>query len=315
MGSRGLDLLALPEDCIANVLSLSGPRDTCRLSVISSLFRSAAESDAVWQKHLPPDYRSIIARSTDPYMLTRFSSLKDLYFSLCDNPILIDDAKLSFSLDKSTGKKCYMVSARNLVIVWGDTPWYWKWTSEPECRFGGVAELVQVCWLEIRGKICASLLSPATLYSAYLVFKSATETYVFDYGPLEVSMGLAGAESPTRSVYLDARRGRRQRYQTGRGRIGLVSRKFMSGMKMQAPVPVVESDGGMQMQAPGPVVESDGPYPRERKDGWLEIELGEFYNKEGEEGEIEMSVLEIKDGNWKGGLIVQGIEIRPKEGK
>ncbi|KAJ8753013.1 hypothetical protein K2173_008800 [Erythroxylum novogranatense] len=298
MGSRGLDLSALPEDCIENVLSLSGPRDTCRLSVISSLFRSAAESDAVWQKYLPPDYRSIIARSADPSILTRFSSLKDLYFSLCDNPILIDDAKLSFWLDKSTGKKCYMLSARNLVIVWGDTPRYWKWTSEPECRFGEVAELIQVCWLEIRGKISASLLSPATFYSAYLVFKSPTETYGFDYSPLDVSMGLAGAESPRRSVYLDSGRGRRRGYQTGRRRIGLVSRMFMSGM-----------------HAPGPVVESDGPYPRERKDGWFEIELGEFFNNEGEEGEIEMSVYEIKGGNWKGGLIVQGIEIRPKDKK
>ncbi|KAJ8753025.1 hypothetical protein K2173_008812 [Erythroxylum novogranatense] len=295
MGSRGLDLLALPEDCIENFVSLSGPRDTCRLSVISSRFRSAAESDAVWQKYLPPDYRSIIARSTDSSMLKRFSSLKDLYFSLCDNPILIDGAKLSFSLDKSTGKKCYMLSARNLVIVWGDTPWYWKWTSEPECRFGEVAELIQVCWLEIRGKISASLLSPATFYSAYLVFTSATGTYGFDYRPLEVSMGPAGAESPTPSVYLDAGKGRRQRYQTGRRRIGLGSRMFMSVMQMQAPMPVVESD------------------PRERKDGWFEIELGEFFNKEGEEGEIEMSVLEIKGGNWKGGIIVQGIEIRPKD--
>ncbi|KAJ8753015.1 hypothetical protein K2173_008802 [Erythroxylum novogranatense] len=241
MGSRGLDLSALLEDCIENVLSLTGPRDTCRLSVISSLFRSAAKSDAVWQKYLPPDYGSIIARSTDPSMFTRFSSLKDLYFSLCDNPILIDDAKLSFSLDKSTGKKCYMLCARNLVIIWGDTPEYWQWTSEAECRFGEVAELISVCWLQIGGKISASLLSPATFYSAYLV-----------------SMGLAGAESPTRSVYLN------------------------------------------------------GPYRRERKDGWFEIELGEFFNKEGEEGEIEMSVYEIKGGNWKGGLIVQGIESRPK---
>lgn len=28
-----------------------------------------------------------------------------------------------------------------------------------------------------------------------------------------------------------------------------------------------------------------------------------------------MSVLEVKGGRWKGGLVVQGIKIRPKEGK
>ncbi|KAJ8753026.1 hypothetical protein K2173_008813 [Erythroxylum novogranatense] len=257
MGRRRLDLSALPEDCIENVLSFSGPRDTCRLSVISSLFKSAAESDAVWEKNLPPDYRSIISRSTDPSMLTRFSSLKDLYFSLCDNPILIDGAMLSFSLKKSTGKKCYMLSARNLEIIWGDTSEYWQWTSGPECRFGEVAELIKVCWLSIRGKISASLLSPATFYSAYLVFQLTTRTYGFDDHPLDVYWD--GGESPTRSVYLN------------------------------------------------------GPYRRERKDGWFEIELGEFYNNEGEEGEIVMSVFETDDFNWKCGLIVQGIEIRPRE--
>ncbi|KAJ8753640.1 hypothetical protein K2173_025631 [Erythroxylum novogranatense] len=285
MGSRGLGLSALPGDCMDNVLSLAltGPRDTCRLSVISSWFWSALKSDAVWQKYLPPDYESMLARSTDPPV---FSSLKDLYFSLCDNPILIDDAKLSFWLDKSTGKKCYMLCARNLMISWGDTPRYCKWTSEPECRFGEAAELISVCWLEIRGKISASLLSPATLYSAYLVFQLTTKTYRFDDQPVDVSIGLAGAESPTRSVYLDAGRGQRQRYQTGRRRIRLLSQRYVSGM-----------------------------HPTERKDGWFEIELGEFYNKKGEEGEIETSVLEIKVLFGKRRLIVQGIEIRPKEGK
>ncbi|KAJ8753016.1 hypothetical protein K2173_008803 [Erythroxylum novogranatense] len=277
MGRQGLDLSALPEDCIENVLLLTGPRDTCRLSIISSRFMSAVKSNVVWQKYLPPDYRSIIARSTDPSMLTRFSSLKDLYFSLCDNPILIDDVKLSFSLDKSTGKKCYMISARNLVISWGDTHRYCKWSSEPECRFGEAAELISVCWLEIRCKISASLLSPATFYSVYLVFQLTTKTYGFDDQPLDVSMGLAGVESPTLSVYLDAGKG----YQTGRRRIRLVSGRYMSGM-----------------------------HPRERKDGWFEIELGEFYNKKGEERELEMSVLEIKVHFGKRRLIVQGIEIR-----
>jgi hypothetical protein len=52
---------------------------------------------------------------------------------------------------------------------------------------------------------------------------------------------------------------------------------------------------------------------KERGYGWLEIKLGEFFNGGEDDGEVEMSVLEVKGGNWKGGLIVQGIEIRPKE--
>ena len=67
-------------------------------------------------------------------------------------------------------------------------------------------------------------------------------------------------------------------------------------------------------QPPGPRSrEEDGECPKERGDGWWEIELGEFFNGgEDDGGEVEMSVLEVEGGNWKGGIVVQGIEIRPK---
>lgn len=60
--------------------------------------------------------------------------------------------------------------------------------------------------------------------------------------------------------------------------------------------------------------ESDGHYPRERGDGWLEIKLGDFFTKEQEDGELEMKVFD-GTSHWKAGLTVEGIEIRPKEGK
>ncbi|KAL5725420.1 hypothetical protein ACHQM5_008567 [Ranunculus cassubicifolius] len=53
--------------------------------------------------------------------------------------------------------------------------------------------------------------------------------------------------------------------------------------------------------------------PSMRVDGWMEIELGEFYNDqgEGEEGEVVMNLFH-HDGSSRSGLIVQGIELRPK---
>lgn len=52
--------------------------------------------------------------------------------------------------------------------------------------------------------------------------------------------------------------------------------------------------------------------PEAREDGWMETELGEFFN-EGElnSDEIEMSALECCYSLWKRGLIILGIEIRP----
>ncbi|CAH1451182.1 unnamed protein product [Lactuca virosa] len=53
-------------------------------------------------------------------------------------------------------------------------------------------------------------------------------------------------------------------------------------------------------------------FPHRRKDGWMEIKLGEFEYNEGDSGEVEMTFEEVKDLHWKEGLIVEGIELRPK---
>ncbi|XP_059439537.1 putative F-box protein PP2-B12 [Corylus avellana] len=287
----------LPEECIASVLSFTTPSDASSSSFVSTNFRSAAESDIVWERFLPPQYRSIISRSADSSSLSS-SSKKQLYLRLCDHPLLIDDGKKSFWLEKRSGKICYMLSPKDLVIVWMETPFYWRWTSLPDARFAEVAELVNVCWLEIRGKINACMLSPGTLYTAYLVFKVTTGSFGFENQPVEVAVGVGGSEGHkrTRSVFLDMERGRRQRYQI---------------------VPAARRGGPFHRHRclPQSIEEADiGECPKERGDGWLEIELGEFFNggDDDDDGEVEMSVLEVKGGNWKGGLIVQGFEIRPK---
>lgn len=51
------------------------------------------------------------------------------------NPHYMVDIKQSFSIEKRSGKKCYMIAARALTIEWGDTPMYWKWISLPQSRF------------------------------------------------------------------------------------------------------------------------------------------------------------------------------------
>ncbi|CAH1436332.1 unnamed protein product [Lactuca virosa] len=51
-------------------------------------------------------------------------------------------------------------------------------------------------------------------------------------------------------------------------------------------------------------------FPHRRMDGWMEIKLGEFEFKEGDDGEVLISFKEFK--SEKTGLIVEGIEIRTK---
>ncbi|GKV39941.1 hypothetical protein SLEP1_g47635 [Rubroshorea leprosula] len=69
----------------------------------------------------------------------------------------------SFSLHKRSGKKCYLLAARDLAITWGDTPRYWSWNSIQDSRFPEGAELLGICWFEIVGRISTCKLSSMTL--------------------------------------------------------------------------------------------------------------------------------------------------------
>ena len=163
-----------------------------------------------------------------------------------------------------------------------------------------VAELIKCVLAENSGKINTSMMSPATLYTAYLcvqAFKVTTRSFRFVSQPVEVAARVVGSASGhKRSVFLDAERRRNLRHQIVQWQCGRFTR---SGILCQPPRPRVKDE--------------DDERPKERGDGWLEMELGEFFNGGGDDdGEVEMSVLEVKGGNWKGGLIVQGIEIRPK---
>jgi hypothetical protein len=49
-----------------------------------------------------------------------------------------------------------------------------------------------------------------------------------------------------------------------------------------------------------------------RSDGFLEIEMGEFFNSGLKDEVVHMDVVEIKGGRVNGAFILEGIEIRPK---
>lgn len=63
-----------------------------------------------------------------------------------------------------------MLAARELTIIWSDSPQYWTWLSVEESQFSEIAYLNVVCWLQIKGMINAFLLSSGTNYATYLVF-------------------------------------------------------------------------------------------------------------------------------------------------
>ncbi|CDY17601.1 BnaA06g34200D [Brassica napus] len=259
----------LPEDCITMVIYRTSPRDACVVASVSKTVKSAAESDLVWEKFLPQDYSSLVPRSVD------FSCKKEIYMSLANDSVLIDDGKKSIWLEKGSGNKCYMLSAMDLNIIWIDRPLYWKWNTDPESKFEKVAELRHVCCFRIRGKISCGMLSKGTHYLVYLVFKRTSGGSVgFEETPMEAQVGFVGKESSKSFVLLEP------------------SRRGVRGER--------EADGHVEE-------------PKERGDGWSEVKLGNFYISDGgcdDDGD-EIDVVETESPYWKRGLIIQGFEFRP----
>ncbi|KAJ0238003.1 F-box domain-containing protein [Hirschfeldia incana] len=261
---------SLPVDCISTIISFTSPRDACVAASVSKTFESAVKSDTVWEKFLPSEYSSLI-----PQYSRVFLSKKELYFALCDEPVLIEDGKKSFWLEKASGKRCIMLSLKGGSITWGTSPQYWQWISIPESRFEKIAELLAVCWFEIGDGMHTRYLSPGTRYSAYIVFKTKKGCPNLGDSPVDVEVGLVGQESSKNLIYFIGPPGR------GRGR----------GRRREPET-------------------RDVTIPEAREDGWMEAELGEFYNDSCCD-DISFSVIKTNTPHWKSGLIIQGIEFRP----
>lgn len=163
-------------------------------------------------------------------------------------------------------------------------------------RFSEGAELRVVCWLEIRGKIHCKMLSQNSTYTTYMVFKISDESYGLD-SPLQEAAVIIGENKLTRQVCLQGHENEGEDEEE-------VPQNYRSLM-----VPDIRRRLRRRncRIPPGVIV------PKKRADGWMEIEMGEFKNEEGEDGEVSISLMETIGGNWKKGLILQGIEIRAKK--
>lgn len=163
-------------------------------------------------------------------------------------------------------------------------------------RFAEGAELIDVCWLEIRGRIHSKMLSPNSTYAAYMVFKIADEFYGLDAPFQEASVSLGG-----------------------RGSTKIVCVQSYDSEDEEVPENYWPMSIGPLLRRRARrrdrrlVLDEGVTVPQKRTDEWMELEMGEFINEEGEDGEVCFSLMETKGGNWKRGLIVQGIEIRLKK--
>lgn len=150
-----------------------------------------------------------------------------------------------------------------------------------------MAELRSVSKLEIEGQIRTQKLSPNTRYGAYLIMKTNSNPYGLDLVPAETSVEVGTQLVSSHKAYLSNQDAKKQQMEC----LFYSNRRHMMKPK---------------------VVDSIINGICERTDGWTEIEMGEFFNGESDEM-VKMSVREIKGYQLKGGLVIEGIEVRPKQ--
>ncbi|KAF7086841.1 hypothetical protein CFC21_090100 [Triticum aestivum] len=298
MEGDGNEISRLPEELLASILSRTSPPDAGRCAAVSRAFLAAADSDVVWSCFLPRD----LPRLAEGVLPHAPLSKKGLFRCLSDQPALLPGNLVSMWLDKKTGAMCYMLSARSKHISWGETIDYWERIKlgsdeiQANNSFCEAAQLRGVWWLLIRGEIHSTMLSPNSKYAAYMVLKLADEFFNLDFPFQEASISVGGIDDSTRQVCLQA--------YIEDGDDG-VPRKHILRCSWEDYMPHTNCDAI-------PLTE-DVMLPRKRADGWMEVELGEFYNGEGCDSEVSVCLKETEGGVWKTGLIVWGIEIRTKK--
>ncbi|KAK9016924.1 hypothetical protein V6N11_079416 [Hibiscus sabdariffa] len=151
------------------------------------------------------------------------------------------------------------------------------WSHDP--LFSEVAELITTSKLEISGKIRTKKLSPNTKYGAYLILKITKRSYGLDSIASETLIEI-GSQTFKNTAYIRCQDAKKQQLET----------LFYSNRKQMMKSMVMSK----------------------REDGWMEIELGEFFNGGTCDEEVKMSLMETKGHQLKGGVIIEGIEIRPK---
>ncbi|MCL7036153.1 hypothetical protein MKW94_012082 [Papaver nudicaule] len=164
---------------------------------------------------------------------------------------------------ENSGYNCFMLFPRNLAITWAENQCYWHWPSVKESSTSDetaieVAELMNVCWLEVNGKLDISKLTPGVKYEILFVVMLKNSAY--------------GWEAPVN-------------------------------------LRLVHPDGKIQQRKENLQIKP--------KLEWIELHVGEFQTPpqpdDKQEKEIQFSLYEYEDGNWKRGLIIKGVIVRPKK--
>lgn len=92
------------------------------------------------------------------------------------------------------------------------------------------------------------------------------------------------------------------------------SKYGFEGRPVESGVYIEGSDNGVRRRLLLDPSRNMAQLSQDRRDGWMEIKMGELFNENGDDGRLMCSLFEFDGLITKHGLIIQGIELRPKSG-
>ncbi|GER41003.1 phloem protein 2-A1 [Striga asiatica] len=200
---------------------------------------------------LPHNYEAILKHADSPVDKSSPSKILEQLQA----GVFLNQNKKKYWVEKGSNSNCFFLFARDLSITWAEDSRLWAWPLLQESSDEGleVAELLNVCWLELHGKFELHNLSPETIYEIVFVLKLKDPAYGWEL-PVNVRLTLPdGSKQEHKENLLEKPRGK-----------------------------------------------------------WFEMTAGEFKSSSEKLGEIEFSIYEYEGGEWKKGLLVKGVSIRPK---
>jgi hypothetical protein len=156
-------------------------------------------------------------------------------------------------------------------------------------RFSEAAKLRGISWLKIEGKIHSRMLSTNLAYVVHMVFKLAADGFQRLDFPFQAAWVSFKGSGSTRRFCLQGH--------MEVGDDGVPRKHVLNAASEDLAQFILSRD--------------DITFPRKRADGWMEVELGEFCNDQGYDGQVSICIMDSR-GLKKYGLIVWGIEIRSK---
>ncbi|KAK9937127.1 hypothetical protein M0R45_013939 [Rubus argutus] len=170
----------------------SGPKE-----VVQGKEKTTVAQVKKQQQQLPHNYEAIVKDADSPINKSAEHLFGHLYAG-----ILLNQKRKKYWIDKNSNN-CFMVYPRDLTITWAEDNRYWEWPCLEETSnvFIDVAELLDVCWLDVSGQFDAAKLSPGTLYEVVFVVMLKAEGGGWEV-PVNVRLSLPDGNKQEHKVNL-----------------------------------------------------------------------------------------------------------------